>query len=93
MHLRKSVPPLLPRLIVTGVTLGWTTFELLDIERRALATAKALLGVERAVCPDDAVLAALRSTPSPLSDEQATARTRNTPSQRSRADGRYSRYM
>lgn len=51
----------------------WTTFELLEIERRALATAKALLGVERAVCPDDAVLAALRSTPSALSEEQATA--------------------
>jgi conjugative relaxase-like TrwC/TraI family protein len=51
----------------------WTTFELLDIERRALATARGLLGAERAVCPDDAVLAALRSTPSPLSDEQATA--------------------
>lgn len=51
----------------------WTTFELLDIERRALATANALLGIERAVCPDDAVLAALRGTPSPLSEEQATA--------------------
>lgn len=51
----------------------WTTFELLEIERRALATANALLGVERAMCPDDAVLAALRSTPSALSEEQATA--------------------
>jgi hypothetical protein len=51
----------------------WTTFELLEIERRALATAHAMLGVERAVCPDDVVLAALRSMPSPLSEEQATA--------------------
>jgi hypothetical protein len=47
----------------------WTTFELLEIERRALATANALLGVERAVRPDDAMLAALRSTPSALSQE------------------------
>lgn len=51
----------------------WTTFELLDIERRALDTAHALLGAERAVCPDDRLLAALRGTPSALSDEQATA--------------------
>jgi hypothetical protein len=51
----------------------WTTFELLDIERNALATAGELLGAERAVCPDDEVLSALRSTPSPLSDEQAAA--------------------
>jgi conjugative relaxase-like TrwC/TraI family protein len=51
----------------------WTTFELLHIERNALDTGRGLLGAERAVCPDDAVLAALHGTPSALSDEQARA--------------------
>jgi conjugative relaxase-like TrwC/TraI family protein len=51
----------------------WTTFELLEIERRALDTATSLLEAERAFCPRDELLAALRSTPSRLSDEQATA--------------------
>lgn len=58
----------------------WTTFELLDIERRALDTAHGLLGAERAVCHDDALLTALRATPSPLSDEQAAAVIRMTQS-------------
>ena len=51
----------------------WTTFELLDIERCALDTATSLLEAERGFCPSDELLAALRSTPSRLSDEQATA--------------------
>lgn len=50
----------------------WSTVELLDIERHALTTVEALLGAERAVCPDEAVRAALRGAPS-LSDEQVRA--------------------
>jgi conjugative relaxase-like TrwC/TraI family protein len=50
----------------------WTTFELLETERRALATARSLLGAERAVCSEDVVLAALRDAPR-LSDEQVRA--------------------
>ena len=40
----------------------WTTFELLDIERRALDTARALLGTERAVCPEPSLIGALCAT-------------------------------
>jgi conjugative relaxase-like TrwC/TraI family protein len=50
----------------------WTTFELLNIERNALATARSLLGAERAVCGEQAVVAALRAAPR-LSDEQVAA--------------------
>jgi conjugative relaxase-like TrwC/TraI family protein len=50
----------------------WTTVELLDIERQALATAEQLLGAERGVCPDEAVGAALRGAPT-LADEQVRA--------------------
>jgi hypothetical protein len=50
----------------------WTTFELLDVERYALATARSLLGAERAVCPEPALMAALRDASS-LSDEQVHA--------------------
>ncbi len=50
----------------------WTTFELLETERRALATARSLLASERAVCSEDDVLAALRDAPR-LSDEQVRA--------------------
>ena len=52
---------------------SWTTFELLDIEHRALDTAHRLLGAERAVCGDAELLAALSATPGRLSDEQARA--------------------
>jgi conjugative relaxase-like TrwC/TraI family protein len=51
----------------------WTTFELLNIERRALAAAHQLLGAERGVCPEPELLAALSATPSRLSDEQVRA--------------------
>jgi conjugative relaxase-like TrwC/TraI family protein len=51
----------------------WTTFEMLDIERRALDTAHSLLGAERAVCPDGELLDALRPTPTRLSNEQMVA--------------------
>jgi conjugative relaxase-like TrwC/TraI family protein len=50
----------------------WTTFELLDIERRALDTAHALLEAGRAVCDEGTVLAALRRSRS-LSEEQVAA--------------------
>lgn len=50
----------------------WTTFELLDIERRALDTAHALLRTDRAAVPTDAVMAALSASPN-LSDEQVRA--------------------
>jgi conjugative relaxase-like TrwC/TraI family protein len=50
----------------------WTTFELLDIERRALDTAHCLLAAGTAVCRQDTVLAALRTAPS-LSEEQVAA--------------------
>lgn len=50
----------------------WTTFELLETERRALAMARCLLGAERMVCSEDHVLAALRDAPR-LSDEQVRA--------------------
>jgi conjugative relaxase-like TrwC/TraI family protein len=50
----------------------WTTQELLDIEQHALAVARSLLGAERAVCPESALIAALRVAPS-LSDEQMRA--------------------
>lgn len=50
----------------------WTTFELLAIERRAIDTARSLVEAERAVCGEDAVLAALRESPT-LSDEQVAA--------------------
>jgi conjugative relaxase-like TrwC/TraI family protein len=51
----------------------WTTFELLDIERCALATAHQLLGTERAVCGEPELLAALGETSRRLSEEQARA--------------------
>ncbi len=51
----------------------WTTFELLNIERRALATAHQLLGAERGVCREHDLLAALSAAPSRLSDEQVRA--------------------
>ncbi|MGD9795946.1 MAG: MobF family relaxase [Acidimicrobiia bacterium] len=50
----------------------WSTVELLDIERAALATAEGLLGAERGVCGDEAVQAALRNAPT-LADEQVRA--------------------
>lgn len=50
----------------------WSTVELLDIERVALATAESLLGTERGVCDDEAVQAALRNAPT-LADEQVRA--------------------
>jgi conjugative relaxase-like TrwC/TraI family protein len=50
----------------------WTTYELLDIEQHALATSRALLGAERAVCPESGLIAALRVAPT-LSDEQIRA--------------------
>ena len=50
----------------------WSTFELLDIERRALARARGMLDAGRAVCQEQDVLAALRTEPS-LSDEQVRA--------------------
>ena len=50
----------------------WSTFELLDIEHRALDTAGSMLAAERAVCPTEAVDAALRGSAS-LSDEQVRA--------------------
>ena len=52
----------------------WTTFELLAIERRALQTAQSLLGDRTSACAAEAeLIAALRATPSRLSDEQARA--------------------
>jgi hypothetical protein len=51
----------------------WTTFELLNTERHALATAHQLLGAERGVCREPELLAALSATRSRLSDEQVRA--------------------
>lgn len=50
----------------------WSTFELLDVERRALDRARGMLDTGRAVCGEQDVLAALRTAPS-LSDEQVRA--------------------
>ena len=50
----------------------WTTFELLDNERHALATAHSLLETGRAVCGEGTVLSALRRSRS-LSEEQVAA--------------------
>jgi hypothetical protein len=51
----------------------WTTFELLNLEHRALAAAHQLLGAERGVCPEPELLAALSATATSLSDEQVRA--------------------
>lgn len=57
----------------------WTTFDLLAIERRAIETARSQLAAERAVCSEEALLAALRQS-STLSEEQVAAVIRMTTS-------------